>query len=366
MLRELWNQTDAPGIIVLNLMDKILENDETNEYVLFFRGKKFFDRYDSYPNVTSVRISAPNKFLWDQLAVPLAARKYDVDLIFHAKHSLPLLTGRKTVMHLRGAEYWIYPEHFGLLDLIYAKLFLVMFCRKATHLITESRTVTRDFRKFLGIPEDKISMIYLAPADRFSPLKDRDRLNEARRKYHLPDRFLFTVTRVLQNKKYYEGKNILNAIEAFRRSAARKSIKFVIAGRETKTFVHQQFSPDDDILDDLVVLDAVSQSDLPQLYNLAEFFLFPSKYESFGIPILEAMACGCPVITSTAYSCPEIAGGAAILVDRQDVDAMANAIDALERDPDQRRTLRALGLERLQDFGWPRAAVETLDGASDC
>lgn len=361
MLRDIWNQTDAPGIIVLNMMDKILQHDKKNEYILFFRDGSFIDRYNRFPNARAVLVNAPSKILWDQLAVPLAARRENVDLIFHPKHSIPLLTGRKTVMQLRGAEYWIYPEHFEYADILYQKMFIPLFCKKATHLITESVDVDRDFRKHLGIKAEKTTMIHLAHNERFKPVDESNALESCREKYGLPERFLLTVTRVLQNKKYYPGKNILNAVEAYRKCRSRSDVKFVIIGRQTREFFASRFPPDDDIHKDIMVLDFIAQEELPTLYSLAEAFFFPSKYESFGIPILEAMACGCPVITSTAYSCPEVAGGAAVLVERTNIAEMSAALDSVLSSPETRMQMRVRGLENAAGYGWDKAALETIE-----
>jgi glycosyltransferase involved in cell wall biosynthesis len=360
MLRDIWNQTDAPGIIVLNMMDKILQHDKNNEYILFFRDGSFIDRYNRFPNAKAILVSAPSKLLWDQLAVPLAARRENVDLIFHPKHSVPLLTGRKTVMQLRGAEYWIYPEHFEFADIQYQKMFIPLFCKKATHLITESNDVDRDFRKYLGIKADKTTMIHLAQNERFKPVDDGNALENCRKKYGLPERFVLTVTRVLQNKKYYPGKNILNAVEAYRKCRSRKDVKFVVIGRETREFFASRFPADDDIHKDIIVLDFIAQEELPALYSLAEVFFFPSKYESFGIPILEAMACGCPVITSTAYSCPEVAGEAAVLVERTNITEMSEALDRVLSSVELQQQMRERGLENAAHYSWDKAAQETI------
>ena len=360
MLRDIWNQTDAPGIIVLNMMDKILRNDKKNEYVLFFRDDSFIDRYNKFPNAKAILVTAPAKILWDQVAIPLAARRENVDLIFHPKHSIPLLTGRKTVMQLRGAEYWIYPEHFETADIIYQKIFIPLFCKKATHLITESNDVDKDFKKYLGIANEKTTMIPLAPGERFHPVDDDTALASCRKKYNLPERYLLTVTRVLQNKKYYPGKNILNLIEAFRKCQSRNDVKLVIIGRETREFIANRYPPDDDIHNDIIVLDFIAQEELPIIYTLAESFFFPSKYESFGIPILEAMACGCPVITSTAYSCPEVAGDAAVLVERTNINEMSKALDRVLSSKELQQQMRSKGLQNAAQYNWDKAAQETI------
>ena len=167
MLRDIGNQQDAPGIIVLNLLDQILEQDRKNRYVLFFMDETFTDRYAKLDHVEIVRVGSPVKFLWDQLAVPWAARRRNLDLLFHPKHSIPLLTGLKTVMHLRGPEYWINPRSYELLDLLYQRTFLHLFSRKATHLIAESEYARRAFQRYLSIPDRKISTIHIAAGSRF-------------------------------------------------------------------------------------------------------------------------------------------------------------------------------------------------------
>lgn len=361
MLRDFWNQTDAPGIIVLNLMNKILNYDKRNEYVLFFRDDRFIDYYNKFENARGVAVSAPNKLIWDQLAVPWAARKEKVDLIFHPKHSIPLLTSKKTVMQLRGAEYWTHPEYFEWHDLLYSKLFIPLYCRKSTRIITESNDVNDDFVKHIGIPKAKTRMVYLACNERFSVIDDKEILTACKKKYNLPDKFILTVTRVLQNNIPYAGKNILRSIEAFRHSDTRKIMKFVIIGRKVSDFIQKNIAANDEILTDLIILDALSQEELPAIYNSAVLFLFPSNYESFGIPILEAMSCGLPVITSKTYSCPEISGDAGLHVAPDVITEITAAIDTLASDKSLQKKMRQKGLVRSTEFSWDMSAKQTIE-----
>jgi glycosyltransferase involved in cell wall biosynthesis len=360
MLREIYNQQDAPGIIILNLLDHLLEIDRRNEYVLFYYDEAFIERYRDRPNVRTVLVRFPTKLLWDQVGIPLAARREKIDLLFHPKHSIPLLARCSSLMHLRGSEYWVFPEHFERLDLLYQKLSLPLFCRKASHLIAESNYVRDDFHRILGVPLEKMSMIYLAPSERFRVIEDDRLLASIGERYGLPGDFFLTVTRVVQGKRYYPGKSLVAMIRAFARSAAREKTTFVVVGRQTRRFIDELPFLTPEVRRRILPLDFVPQEDLPALYNLARFFLFPSKYESFGIPITEAMACGCPVITSTDFSCPEIAGDAAILVDPLDPDAIARAIDRVHTDAVLREEMREKGFRRVETFNWKRAAEETL------
>ena len=361
MLRDIGNQADAPGIIVLNLIDELLRLDRQNEYVLFYRTPVFLDRYSRYKNVNSVLVKAVNKLVWDQIAVPLAARRAKVDLLFHPKHSIPLLTGKKTVMQLRGPEYWINPHYYSLIDRWYQKIALKLFSIKSTHLVAESNYAKHLFQHYLRIPDKKISVIYLAASRRFSREINNESMDRTRKKYSLPERYIFTVTRVLQGKRFYPGKNIENMIAGYRNSRNKDAVKFVITGRGTREYLDRILHADDPLRNDLVVLDFVAQDELPALYRMAEAFLFPSINESFGIPIVEAMASGCPVITSNTTACREIAEGAAVLVNPDSVSAITDAIDHLVEDADLRATLVEKGHKRAENFSWDQSARQTLD-----
>jgi len=360
MLREIPDQTDAPGIIALNLLDHLLEIDRRNEYVLFFRRAPLSDRYDHPPRVRSRILPAPCRLLWDQVAVPRAAARERIDLLFHPKHSVPLRARCRTVMELRGSEYWVHPDYYGRMDLMYERRMIPRFCRKADHVIVESDFVGADFRRFLGLRAEKMTRIYIAPADRFRPVTDRGRLEEVRNRYGLDGDFGLTVTRIFQGGRPYAGKNLPRAIGGFLRSEARRRMVFAIAGRGTRDFTAGLRGIEENGRSALLPLDCVPQEDLPALYSLARFFLFPSMYESFGLPILEAMACGCPVITSTTGACPEVAGGAALLVDPTDIAGIARAIDRLTGDEPLHSDLSARGIARARAFSWRSAAEETL------
>ena len=359
MLREIGNQKDAPGIIVLNLLDELLKLDRMNHYVLFYKDRVFFNRYDHYPNVSKLLIPSASKLLWDQVLVPRAVKNARLDLLFSPKHSLPLLGSCPIVMHLRGSEYWAYPEYYEKLDLIYQKLMLPIFCRKAWHLIVESNFVKQDFQRLLAIPTKKMTMIYLAPNKQFRPMLNKE-LRLVKEKYSLPNRFALTVTRVKQGKKFYPGKNLDKTIEAFMQSMAIYEMPLVIVGLGTKAYVQHLTEQKSYRKDRLITLDYVAQDDLPAFYNMARFFIFPSSYESFGIPLTEAMACGCPIITSNSAACPEIVGTAAILVNPHDVKAIKEAINKLVTNIELGNSLRKQGFKEVQRFSWQKAAKEHL------
>ena len=359
MLRDIGDQTDAPGIIVLNLMDELLKLDRYNEYILFYRNASFIDRYTQYSNVKARLVKSKSKILWDQWAIPHAVRREKIDLLFHPKHSIPLLVKCKTIMHLRGPEYWINPQYYEWYDLLYQKIALQLFSRKANHLIAESEYAKSEFQKYLKIPDNKISVCYLAASPRFRLVDNKVILNSIREKYRLPEKYVLTVTRVLQGNKQYDGKNIKRMLQAFEEAEIDSNIHFVIVGRQTKSFV-EGYVKNKSFLDRLHVLDFVKQQDLPSIYNQAELFLFPSINESFGIPIVEAMHCGCPVITSNDTACQEISGNASFLVNPSSVNDIKFALERLLHNEQLRNTYRKKGLKRSIAFDWSLSAKKTL------
>jgi glycosyltransferase involved in cell wall biosynthesis len=230
--------------------------------------------------------------------------------------------------------------------------------RRADAIITVSQSAKRDIVRLYGLPPDRVHVVHEAAAPSFRPIDDDHELERVRRLYVLPARFILYVGTIEPRK------NLPKLIEAFasRRKSGDLAHQLVCAGP------YGWLSHDIEArIDRLQIADAVRFTgyvpfdDLPALYNLAEMFVFPSLYEGFGLPVLEAMASGVPVITGPVPALMEVAGGAVEHVDGLDAESLGDRMVALARDRDRRRELRRLGLERAHSFSWRRAARETLD-----
>jgi glycosyltransferase involved in cell wall biosynthesis len=191
--------------------------------------------------------------------------------------------------------------------------------------------------------------------DEFYPMLDKYTLTTVRDKYRLPDPFLLYVGKI------YPMKNVSGVITAFSHLRDQIPHKLVIVGppgprAERELAPIRRYGLENDVL----LLGRVPDRDLPAIYSLADVFVFPSLYEGFGIPLLEAMACGCPVVTSLAGACPEVVDDAALLVDPTDVRAIAAATHDILTNVGLAQTLRAKGLERAKGFTWEKCARETL------
>jgi glycosyltransferase involved in cell wall biosynthesis len=355
MLRAI-NEKFGIGMFSRNLVAAILERDAENEYVLFYRSQGDVGRFAGRENVREWVVPAWNKAVWDQVAIPIAAARAGVDVIFHTKFTVPLWTRRKTVMIAHGASWFTHPELYRKHDVLYIRALMPLYCRRANAILSNSQLTTDDFARILGVPPSKLTTIYAAADPCFRPVTEAGARAGARSRYGLPERFLLTVGR------YDPRKNFATLFEAYARSGAPAAgVQLVVVGHDSERY-RAECRIDERGLGKLVRFTGyVGQADLPGFYSMAEAFLFPSIYEEFGIPLCEAMACGCPIVASNSGAIPEITDGAALLADPFDAAAMARGIDRILTDAVFRTELAARGRRRAARFTWDRCAAETLE-----
>ncbi len=351
------------GVYTRNIVRQLLEKDTENEYRLFYSNKANLGRYEGHKNAKEIFVYAPNKAIWDQIAIPYIAMKEKIDLIFHPKFTLPLLTRARTVMVLHGAD-WLLPDYaklcYNTLDVMYIKLFMPLYMKKASRVISVSNFSTEGLVSAYPWAKDKIQTIYFAPHEMFGPVSDTSILKNIRLKYHLPEKFILTVI------KYYPGtmgnrKNFHGMIQAYKLCKERGiRHKFVVVGKDVHLFADEYNVKGLGLAEDVIFPGYVEQSDLPALYSLADLYLYPTLIEAFPIPITEALACGCPVVTSHDTGNRELAGDAAVLVNPMDPRDIADGVCRLLADEQLRGRLRARGLERAKSFSWEKCTRETL------
>jgi glycosyltransferase involved in cell wall biosynthesis len=354
MLRSI-DEDKGTGIYSRNLIPRLLEVDHETEYVLMYRSPRFVGHFASYPNVTEIHLNLPTKPLWDQVGVPWLARRYGLDLIFNTKATVPLSTATRTVMMLHGSMPFVHPEFFHPLDVAYLRRMMPLYLRKATHVISNSWLTTHDFVTLLGVPCEKVTTIHLAADDQFRPITDPEALARVRAKYRLPEHFILSVT------KYFPGKNVPTLIRAY--AALPPSLRrgLVLIGPRVSRYLDEMELRGTALEREILTPGWVNQDELPAVYSLAQLFAFPSRYEEFGIPNIEAMSCGCPVVSSNTAGIPEVTGGAALLVPPLDVEALTDAMTRVLSDGELRCSLRQRGLDRARDFDWRTTAVRTAE-----
>ena len=355
MLRTM-DEKQGIGIYTQNLMDHLLALDERNEYVLFYRNPAFAGRYADRPRVKERVVSAPGKWLWDQVCIPREARLEKCDLIFHTKFTVPFFTGLPTVMSIHGASWFVHPELYDdKVDLAYIRAVMQLYCRKATAIIANSELTRQDYIRLFHLPPEKVTTAHLGHSEKYRVVTEASALEGVRRKYGLPERFILSVV------KYDPRKNFHNLIAAFRLLRGRIPCKLVVAGRGCEKYREECRMDVDGIARDVIFTGWVEQDDLPAMYSLARCMFFPSVYEEFGIPTCEAMACGCPPVVSNTGALPEIAGEAGLVVDPFNPMEMAGALERLFTDDALRAECSARCLERAKQFTWVNCARRTLD-----
>jgi glycosyltransferase involved in cell wall biosynthesis len=353
MLRNVGEHGGA-ALYTRSMLDALLRIDRDNEYVLVFNTELDRERYGR-AHARNIVVEAPSRILWDQIAVPRALAREHVDVVLGLKHSIPLYSFVPRVFVVHGADWITFPQNYYALDRLYHCLVLPLYLRSADRVITVSNDSASRLIAYMPEIADKIAVIPHGVAPDFRPVTDPAQREAARRHYHLPEHFLLYVGQI------YPQKNIAGILKALALLGPNLPHPLVMAGRASL-----KAEQDLRLIDELGLSDRVqfikwvAQDDLPVLYSLAEMLVFPSLYEGFGIPLLEAMACGCPVLTSTAGACPEVVGEAGLCVDPTVPDAIAAAIERLARDPDLAEKLRVRGLERVRSFTWENAARATL------
>lgn len=276
--------------------------------------------------------------------------------------SLPLRKKYKTVVTVHDLIPLVFPKYFpagirGNLKWQLQKIAL----GKSDAIITDSECSKRDIVRYTNISKDRVHRVYLAAGDEFEVLKKGKWESELRKKYNLPDKFVLYVGDVTWNK------NLPRLIEAIKKI----DVFLVMVGRalinkdfDRKNPWNQDLVKVQELANDdkrIIRLGFVPTKDLISIYNLATVFVMPSLYEGFGLPILEAMSCGCPVVTSKKGSLLEVAGSAALFVDPYDVKSIASGIKNLfEDEAGERGRLSSEGIDHAKNFSWKKAADQTI------
>lgn len=327
-----------------------------HRYLLIYRNPKLIGTYAGFPNVEEIASRVPGTVLWDQLAIPWVTRHQQLDIIFNPKFTVPLLHPAKKIFVLHGSEWFAIPRHFKWYDRLYCRAVVPWYCRGADAFIAVSEQVRQDAVRYVHADPRKIFTIHNAIDPRqFHLIEAQERLAAVRARYRLPEKFVLWVGQIESRK------NVKRLLRAFAEIAHEFPHRLVIAG-EQRWSTREELSEVAALgLEDRIqFLGWVPHTDLPAIYRLAELFAFPSLYEGFGIPLVEAMACGCPILTANTCAPPEVVEGAGYLVDPYDVGAIAAGLRAMLGDAALRARMIARGLERAKAFSWEKSAREVL------
>ena len=339
------------------LLGELARLDRENEYDILVSpaNRHLFERPESNFHLVEMRLPRlPSRRLWENAYLRFAAQARRLDLIHLVESPLPFYQPTKALATVHDILPVLYPEHFPLKGRAYYQNALFTGTKRLRSIITVSERTKRDLVVRLQLEPRRIHVTYPGVEPRFAPITDQQLLADVRRKYRLPESFILYVG-TLEPRK-----NVGRLLSVFRRLREKGlNQSLVLAGGKGWLC--------DDVLDaakqmagSVRLTGFVADEDLPALYNAADMFVFPSLYEGFGTPPLEAMACGLPVVCSNRASLPEVVGDAALSVDPEDGEAFGDAIWELAHDESLRQRLREAGLARARLFSWERTARGTL------
>jgi glycosyltransferase involved in cell wall biosynthesis len=343
------------GTYVRNLLQQLSRIDQETEYAVLCQGGDCSLVGELGENFRAIPESSPNYSVREQIRVPRDLRREHADL-FHAPHYvLPPLTPCKSVVTIHDCIHLRFPQYLpNRLGYAYARSFLWMATHHSSRVITVSEASKRDILEYFNVPATKIDVIYNGIDERFGQPPPEEDVTRVRERYQLNDPFILYAGNIKPHK------NLGRLIESFHllrhNGPEFEHVKLVIIGDEIAKYAALRHAVHRHKLHKHVrFFGFVPARTLAILYRLAAVFVFPSLYEGFGLPPLEAMASGTPVITSNVSSLPEVVGDAAILIDPLEPESIADALRRVLSDSALCDDLRRRGLERARHFSWERS-----------
>lgn len=320
----------------------------------------FYNREDFLgltPDGTEIFIKGNNRLVWDFLQLPRMLRKKKIDAAIFPKNVVPCFSGCSNYVVVHDLAY--FDKHIGaypILDTLYMRTLIPCSVKRAAGVFAVSENTKKEIIHYTECGAEKITVTYEAADRMYRPIDDHAVLQRVIEKYTLPIRFIAYVGSLSPRK------NVVWLLESF--SKIRDEVPHYLVLTASKSW------NDSDVysamqrlgLEDRIhKIGYVDSEDMPAIYNLADLYVYPSLYEGFGLPVLEAMQCGCPVIASNVTSIPEVAGDAAILIDPLDTNALAESIIRVLSDLELREKLVDSGFKQAEKFSWDRCAHIMLE-----
>ena len=341
------------GTYIRNVLIGLARVDQQTEYIALCRPADADMVNELGPNFRAVPETARPYSVGEQFWIPLSLVRERAHLLHEPHYVLPPATRCRSVVTIHDCIHLMFPQYLpSRLAHVYARSSMWSAVHKSDRILTVSEASKRDILRFFGVDPGKVAVIYNAIDERFLAPPDERRMEQVRQRYQLDHPFLLYVGNIKPHK------NVERLIDAFGRARAKglDDLRLIIIGDEISKYPALRQAVHRHRLDKYVRFHGFQPYDtLAAFYRLARAFVFPSLYEGFGLPPLEAMACGTPVVTSNVSSLPEVAGGAAVLVDPYDAASIAEGIVSAVGDETLRTHLIERGLARAREFSWAQS-----------
>ncbi len=340
---------------LFNTLAHLPEVDLSFAYTVFVGNGQLPERADWA--VQRSRLPTHNplvRIVWEQVVAPLALARLRPHLLHGMAFSLPVMWAGPSVVTIYDLSFLRYPRRLSASRRLYLRLITQFSARRARRVIAISQSGKAEISALLGIPQTRIDVAVPGVGQNFHPLPTAE-IDRFRAHQQLPERFILYVG-TLEPRK-----NLDTLIRAYAKLSHRDRVKLVlVGGRGWQVRPLLALVEGLNLTQDILLPGFVDNVDLPLWYNAAEIFVYPSLYEGFGLPLLEAMACGVPVVASDTTSLPEAVGQEGILLPPTSADAWADALANLLENQTARRDLAARGQERARQFTWTETARKTV------
>ncbi len=328
----------APSIGVVTYLKNLLKNfpDDGNEYVQIKSG--FFSK-------------PPKRTVYEQFAIPYIVNHGKFDVFHNPDHTLPILPIKcKKVITVHDLAFIKHPNVFSFQKYLYKRFITPLSIKNADKIIADSENTKKDILDIFNVEPSKVQVIYLGADQFFKPIQDKILKKGISIKYGLDKPFILSVGTLEPRKNL---KRLINSYLALKND---KKIdhELIIVGK--KGWLYKELMIE---TEGVRILENVDSEDLPVIYNCADIFVYPSIYEGFGLPVLEAMSCGVPVIASNSSSIPEVLGDSGILVDPYNEEELGHSILKVLSDSSLKSDMSKKGVERAKIFSWEKTAIET-------
>jgi glycosyltransferase involved in cell wall biosynthesis len=333
-----------------NMIKNLLKIDQQNQYTILI-GKDFPGIPGKANNLRMMTLRSRWISISEQWELVKILKELKPDLFLATSFVAPVFNPFPMVMTIHDLNHIALSRNYSIFHAIYYKWVVKPAVKKSVKIVTVSEFSRKEISRYLMVPDEKIKVVYNGCGEEFRPIEDSKLLERVRKKYNFPETFILYVG------SYKSHKNVSNLLKAYDRVSLK--IPLVLSGRGSQELL--ELSKKFEMGKKIIFMGEVDESDLPIIYNCATLFVFPSYYEGFGLPPLEAMACGCPVVVSNAASLPEVCGDAAYYVDPRNVESISEGIYRVLTDENLRNTLILKGLERIKLFSWEKAAKEVLN-----
>ena len=358
------DEITGTGFYITNLINGLKEIDNLNHYYIF-GDEKYIIKHINLKGIENFKIihkRFKNRFirvLWEYFILPLSLRALKFDILHSPNYITPLLKFKfKIILTIHDLTFLLFPEkHTITKRLLFGKM-ISFYIKKADKIISVSENTKKDILQFFNIPEEKIAVTYESIPGYYNNLIDHVQVKKILKKYSITGKFILFVGMIEPRK------NILSLLKAFVELDKELDLDLVIVGKKGWDYDEiEQYIKNIEkmkLKNNIILTGYIAEEELKYFYQEAFMFIYPSLYEGFGLPPLQAMACGTPVITSNISSLPEVVGDAAIKINPDSLDCLVKSIKLVYNDQDFRNLLIKKGLERAALFNLEKIAQNTL------